>query len=193
MPNIPREEWAQHPRFPAQTLLLDSHQSFRRRAVWIRERIEAIDPSGSATLGRRQRWRRRMGADFHWWMRGMRGHEHYEERKLYPYLGWRYECSFDHLRYGHRILHVRQSAVSDAFRTLDPGAASEAARFADLLAAFDSYEQTLLAHLREEEDEIIPLLLALDPADFRAYTESSIDVLLSGAGAEVGRARSDST
>lgn len=48
VPALAREDWAAHPRFPAQTLLLEAHESFRKRAVWIRERVQAIAPAALA-------------------------------------------------------------------------------------------------------------------------------------------------
>jgi hypothetical protein len=180
-PVLAREDWAAHPRFPAQTLLLEAHESFRRRAVWIRERVEAIAPGGAggpgapagpsrpAGLSRRQRWRLRMADDFAWWMKGMRGHERYEERKLYPFLARRYGVSFAALEEAHRLLHEQERAVMDGFAALAPGAGDEPAQHAALMAALCAYDDALRAHLATEEELIIPLLLALEPAELAAF------------------------
>lgn len=172
VPALAREHWPAHPRFPAQTLLLDAHESFRKRAVWIRERVEAIAPLGlapPASLDRRQRWRLRMADDFAWWMKGMRGHERYEERRLYPFLARRYGVSFAALEQAHRMLHENERAVLDSFAALTPGAGDEPARHAELLAALRGYEDALRAHLATEEESIIPMLLALEPSEFDAF------------------------
>lgn len=168
-PLLAREDWAAHPRFPQQTLLLDSHAYFRNRAVWILDRVVAIEPAGAAVLSRRQRWCRRMAGDFASWMRGMRGHERYEERKLYPFLARRYGHSFAEMEAAHRGLHEREQVVIDAFAALVAGAPDEAARHGALLAALRAYESALHVHLAAEEDLIIPMLLALEPSEFHAF------------------------
>ena len=181
VPALAREDWAAHPRFPAQTLLLEAHESFRKRAMWIRERVEAIAPPGpsrpseAAVLNRRQRWRLRMADDFAWWMKGMRGHERYEERKLYPFLARRYGYSFAALEHAHRVLHEKEQAVTDAFAALAPGAAGEARQHATLMAALCAYEDALRAHLATEEELIIPMLLALEPSEFDAFRSGAAE------------------
>jgi Hemerythrin HHE cation binding domain len=176
VPALAREDWATHPRFPAQTLLLDAHESFRKRAVWIRERVQAIDPSRPAgVLHRRRRWRLHMADDFAWWMKGMRGHERYEERRLYPFLARRYGVSFAALEQAHRMLHEYEQAVTDGFAALAPGAADEAERHAALMAALCAYEDVLRVHLATEEDLIIPMLLALEPSEFDAFRSGAAE------------------
>lgn len=174
-PLLAREHWPAHPRFPQQTLLLDAHEAFRKRAVWILDRVVAIEPAGTAALHRRQRWRLRMADDFAWWMKGMRGHERYEERKLYPFLARRYGYSFAALEAAHRALHERERAVIEAFSALVPGAPDEAPRHAELLTALRAYEDALGVHLAAEEDLIIPMLLALDPAEFTAFRSGAAE------------------
>jgi hypothetical protein len=178
VPALAREAWAAHPRFPAQTLLLDAHESFRKRAVWIRQRVQAIAPVGlapPAAFDRRQRWRLRMADDFAWWMKGMRGHERYEERKLYPFLARRYGVSFAALEQAHRLLHEHEQAVADSFAALVPGAADEPARHAELLVALCAYEDALRVHLATEEESIIPMLLALEPSEFDAFRSGAAE------------------
>jgi hypothetical protein len=174
-PLLARERWPAHPRFPQQTLLLDSHEAFRKRAVWILDRVVAIEPAGVAALHRRQRWRLRMADDFAWWMKGMRGHERYEERRLYPFLARRYGCSFTGLEAAHRDLHERERAVIDAFAALVPGALDEGERHAELVTALRAYEGALRVHLAAEEDLIIPMLLALDPSEFTAFRSGAAE------------------
>lgn len=181
VPALAREDWPAHPRFPAQTLLLEAHESFRKRAVWIRERVEAIAPSGPirssgpAVLNRRQRWRLRMADDFAWWMKGMRGHERYEERRLYPFLARRYGYLFAALEQAHRMLHEQERAVTDSFAALVPGAGDEPVRHAALMAALCAYEDALRAHLAAEEELIIPMLLALEPAELDGFRSGAAE------------------
>lgn len=174
-PLLAREDWPAHPRFPQQTLLLDSHASFRKRAVWILDRVVAIEPNGTAALHRRQRWCQRMADDFAWWMKGMRGHERYEERRLYPFLAGRYGYSFAALEAAHRGLHERERAVMEAFAALVAGAVDEALRHADLVTALRAYEAALHVHLAAEEDVIIPMLLALEPSEFTAFRSGAAE------------------
>lgn len=174
-PLLAREHWPAHPRFPQQTLLLDAHEAFRKRAVWILDRVVAIAPAGTAALNRRQRWRLRMADDFAWWMKGMRGHERYEERRLYPYLARRYGYSFAGLEAAHRALHERERAVIEAFAALLPGAPDEGERHAALLATLRAYEDALHVHLAAEEDLIIPMLLALEPSEFTAFRSGAAE------------------
>jgi hypothetical protein len=178
VPRLAREDWPAHPRFPQQTLLLDAHESFRRRGVWIRDRVVAIAPSastGAAPLSRRQRWCRRMADDFAWWMKGMRGHERYEERTLYPFLARRYGYSFAAFEAAHRALHEKERAVLDAFGALVAGAPDEEPRHGALVTALGAYESALHVHLAAEEDLIIPMLLALDPAEFAAFRSGAAE------------------
>jgi iron-sulfur cluster repair protein YtfE (RIC family) len=116
-----------------------------------------------------------MADDFVWWMKGMRGHERYEERKLYPFLAARYGVSFAALERAHRMLHEHEQAVTDAFAALAPGAAGEPARHASLMAALCAYEDALRVHLATEEDLIIPMLLALEPSEFAAFRSGAAE------------------
>lgn len=177
-PLLAREDWPAHPRFPQQTLLLDSHEAFRKRAVWILDRVVAIEPTGAegaAPLHRRRRWCRRMADDFALWMRGMRGHERYEERRLYPFLARRYGYSFAALEAAHRALHERERVVLEAFAALVAGAPDEGVRHGELVTALRAYEDALHVHLAAEEDLIIPMLLALDPSEFTAFRSGAAE------------------
>ncbi len=165
-PYIPREAWEDHPHFPAQVLLLGSHENFRRVNRYLVE--EVVKPGSVAGL-------QRLYAS---WISGMRSHEAYEEHKLYPYLARRWGVSFDAAAAGHDALHevdhVVRAAFAAAGRTPEPDAR------AALAAALARHERVLLDHLALEEDLVIPLLLALDPAEFDDYCHSSIGRLLAG-------------
>lgn len=163
-PHIPRSEWARHPRFPSQTLLLGSHRSFRRLARDV-HRLSQL---------RRDLAERRFRA----WMYGMKSHERYEEAKLYPYLRHRWGVSMQALTEGHVALDRAKVAVFDAF-----GAARAGSPGADALLrrALERHSTVLDAHLELEEDTVIPLLLELRPDEFADYSMLPIETLLASA------------
>ena len=153
-PQIPRQQWVRHPRFPAQTLLLGSHENFRRINAYLCEQAaEVPEPERLELLYRR-------------WIGAMRSHEHYEEHKLYPYLARRWNAPFDEAEEGHRQLHDKHAGVLHAFSQLRVDAPN--ARDG-LVQALAEHQSVLTEHLRHEEDLVIPLLLELTPEEFRAY------------------------
>jgi len=153
-PQIPREQWAAHPNFPAQTLLLGSHENFRMLALRVLE-LAGTHPDRAQRLFRR-------------WMYAMGSHENYEERKLYPYLTRRWGISMQALEDGHEALGERKAEVFDAFLGVleREGGQAEETRLRRSLRAFGD---TLRAHLDLEERTVIPLLLALTPDEFAEY------------------------
>jgi len=153
--DLPREEWDDHPRFPAQTLLLGGHESFRRTSRSLLHRVE----SGGDRQG--------IGWVFHVWKGGMHSHEHYEEHKLYPYLSHVWGISFDEARAGHEALADAEARV---FEHLG-GSGAATAELADALRHHDA---VLTEHLALEEQLVIPALLALEPADFETFLRSDI-------------------
>lgn len=177
-PQIPRSEWPSHPRYPMQTLLLGSHDGFRRRSTWIVERLLALDPDDGAQDSRRRRWVTRMKVDFDWWMVSMGRHEHYEETKLYRYLAHRYQTSFDHLEADHVELNQCKDAVLQAFEQVIDNDVKDPDMLAGLIELLQTHQARLFVHLEREEDLIVPLLLTLKPEEFLTYYNSPIDVLL---------------
>ncbi len=181
--HLPRDRWAAHPRFPAQALLLGSHQSFRRVSARLVAQADAGEPVTDIA------W------TFRYWKRAMRGHEGYEEHKLYPYLTARWGLSCSALERGHRSLAVADRAVRDhfgaaAFRPPEPpgragaqpevrGERAASARLADALRTHD---HILRDHLEAEEALVVPALLALEPDEFRRYYHGNIHTLLSSLG-----------
>jgi hypothetical protein len=157
VPRLAREQWALHPNYPAQVLLLGSHQNFRRINRYL---IEEAGKAGSL---------KGLHRTYTSWISAMRSHERYEERKLYPYLARRWGVSFETAIAGHHALHDADLAVHDAFAAAGRNAAAEA--HADVVAALTRHEAVLLDHLDHEEDAVIPLLLALEPAEFDAYAD----------------------
>ena len=151
---LPRHAWTDHPRYPTQTLLLGSHDSFRRTSSTLIARAE----SGGDLAG--IQW------VFSYWKSAMRGHEHYEEHKLYPYLEARFPLSCDALRAGHDHLAELDTAVRDA------------EDLPALAAALKAHDAVLCAHLEAEEALVIPALLALAPEEFETYYHSDIRTLL---------------
>ena len=104
----------------------------------------------------------------------MRGHEHYEESKLYPYLAWRYGTRMDCLVRQHGALHRARDDVRAALRHGIAGTASAA----EVERALREHRNLLLSHLAEEESVVIPMLLELAPHEFATYYHSPIEDLL---------------
>lgn len=160
-PNLPRAQWASHPRFPNQTLLLGSHRNFRALARDVR-RLAQTRPE-------------RAGRRFRAWMYAMGSHEHYEESKLYPYLSRRWGVSMKELVKGHEALDRCKAEVFDGFARVQ-GRGSGAAEQLD--RALQRLAEVLDAHLDLEEETVIPLLLELEPDEFADYSMLPIGTLL---------------
>ena len=169
VPKIPREEWTSHPRFRTQALLLGSHSNFRRVSRYLIERASIEEFVGLHSL-------------FDRWIAAMRSHEAYEERKLYPYLEYRWGVSLSEARDGHDALHSRADEVVEAFRSLsrpaDSRASIEPSKDNLVLSALEAHDEALDAHLDVEEDAVIPLLLALSPEEFDRYYRSPLSLLI---------------
>ncbi|MGB5704236.1 MAG: hemerythrin domain-containing protein [Polyangiales bacterium] len=175
VPKIPREDWTAHPRFRSQALLLGSHANFRRVSSFLVDRAASEKFVGLHSL-------------FDRWIAAMRSHEAYEERKLYPYLEYRWQVSLDEARTGHSELHARADEVAEAFRSLarpadpadpaDPVDSTESPTDNAVLRALQAHDRTLDAHLNVEEEAVIPLLLALDPEEFDRYYRSPLSMLI---------------
>jgi len=153
LPRLPRDEWSSHPNYPDQVLLLGSHNNFRRFSKHLVGLAAQVGRSGEVSVL------------FEQWMGAMRGHEAYEERKLYPFLQQRWGVSFEHARAGHKLLHSLEHRVVSRFEEFDAQRVNE-----KLLQALSDYDRILNEHLDHEEELVIPLLLALSPEEFRAFT-----------------------
>ena len=168
-PKIPREDWTAHPRFRSQALLLGSHANFRRVSRFLVDRAATEKFVGLHSL-------------FDRWIAAMRSHEAYEERKLYPYLEYRWRVSLDAARAGHDELHARADEVAEAFRSLarpaDPADSAADPPDNTVLRALQAHDLTLGEHLDVEEEAVIPLLLALDPEEFHRYYRSPLSMLI---------------
>lgn len=151
LPQLPRAQWESHPNFPRQTLLLGSHINFRRISRYI------IDHVSASTVSELRRLYRR-------WMMAMRGHEAYEERKLYPFLAERFGVDFGALTEGHEALHEHHDAVFHALSSGDDAAIG---------AALEAHDAVLVDHLALEEDQVIPLLLSLSREEFLRFVGSA--------------------
>ncbi len=158
---LPRTHWDDHPRFPQQTLLLRSHESFRRLSAALIRSADSADFDDRRRLMTSYRFRS--------WQQAMRGHEHYEESKLYPYLRRRFGVSTSSLQAGHDGLHQR---ADDVISALDRGDS------ADVVIALRAYDDLLRSHLDAEELLVIPLLLQMSPDEFHRYTHHGIRRLL---------------
>lgn len=172
VPKIPREDWTTHPRFRSQALLLGSHANFRKVSHYLVDKAAREEFVGLHSL-------------FDRWIAAMRSHEAYEERKLYPYLEYRWRVSLDEARTGHDELHARADEVTAAFRSLarpaDPADSTERSTDTPVLRALQAHDRTLDAHLNIEEEAVIPLLLALDPQEFDHYYRSPLSMLIPGS------------
>ncbi|MEM7153772.1 MAG: hemerythrin domain-containing protein [Myxococcota bacterium] len=162
--DLPREQWADHPHYPSQVLLMRSHEGFREISRQLLERArEGIAPRSIAWI-------------YPQWIAGMRSHEGYEEYKLYPFLRRRWGVSMESLKEGHQQLHRCDDAVRAALlehRNADGDASNDA-----LVRALEEHDRVLVEHLRHEEDTVIPLLLELSPDEFDEYCHHSIAELL---------------
>ena len=172
VPSIPREEWTSHPRFATQALLLGSHANFRRVSRYLIEKASMEEFVGLHSL-------------FDRWIAAMRSHEAYEERKLYPYLEYRWGVSLDEARAGHDELHACGDEVVEAFRSLarpadtaDPADAPDVSSDNQVLRALEAHDRALDAHLNLEEEAVVPLLLALSPEEFDRYYRSPLSLLI---------------
>jgi hypothetical protein len=169
VPNIPREDWTAHPRFRTQALLVGSHANFRRVSRYLVDQAAREEFVGLHSL-------------FDRWIAAMRSHEAYEERKLYPYLEYRWQVSLDEARTGHGELHARADEVAEAFRSLacpaDPTGSTESSTDNPVLHALQAHDRTLDDHLDVEEEAVVPLLLALDPEEFDRYYRSPLSMLI---------------
>jgi hypothetical protein len=148
-PLFGREQWRDHPRYPAQLLLVRSHAGFR-----------AVSRHLVELAGAHERWAADCRALFEAWQGSMRAHEGYEELKLYPYLACRYGVTLGALAEDHVRMHGLEREVR---RALGGGAA-------DATAALARYDEELVAHLAREEDIVIPMLLELPADEFLRYT-----------------------
>ena len=167
MSTLPRTQWQDHPNFPVQTLLLDSHRNFIAINDYLVDRA-LRDPHPELLEGRYRRW-----------IAAMRSHERYEETKLYPYLERRWGVDLGASKRGHDRLHEKHAQVLAAFQNAREPEDTDAAR-ASLVHALSDHLATLTTHLRVEEDAVIPLLLDLERDEFTEYCAKSIDALLAG-------------
>lgn len=156
LPELPRERWAEHPHFPRQTLLLGSHENFRRISRHLVDQVRAGAPLGPLSVL------------FQRWVAAMRSHEAYEEFKLYPFLEQRWDVSFAEGRRGHEALHAADRSVRRALYASD----DEASDRSRLVEALEHHDRLLDEHLRHEESLVIPGLLGLSPSEFDAYYRS---------------------
>lgn len=154
---LPRDQWAEHPHYPSQVLLMGSHEHFRHTS---RSLVERARKGGDMAA---------IGWVFAAWKSAMAGHEHYEEGKLYPYLEARWGLSCDALRAGHHTLSELEAGVHAAIEREDREA---------LHATLGAHHDALMEHLEIEETFVIPALLALSPDEFRRYANSGIRSLL---------------
>ena len=73
---------------------------------------------------------------------------------------------------GHEALHAIERDLRVAFAERDEASWS---------TSMARYDRVLRQHLREEEERVIPCLLALEPREFRAYYDGSAATVLRAA------------
>jgi hemerythrin-like domain-containing protein len=161
LPDIPRDEWNSHPNWPDQTLLLRSHDGFRRISRQLVEAARSRANNSEDVASLRYVFRH--------WKSAMKSHERYEEMKLYPYLEARYGVTLGQLEEQHQQLGRLEHDVYAAWDAGDGQA---------LAAALKAHDETLIAHLAQEEEAVIPLLLSLTRQEFEHYAYSSARTLL---------------
>jgi hypothetical protein len=150
LPVILREDWEVHDNYPAQTGILRSHDNFREISAYL------VDQSKTANVLEMGR----LIQIFARWKQMMRGHEGYEENRLYPYLVAKHEVSVERLESQHEDLGVVEKKVINAWTAGDTDG---------LHAAFAEHDEVLRAHLIEEEDIIIPALLSFSPDEYSTF------------------------
>jgi len=153
VPALTRDNWEKHPNYPRQALLLGSHANFLRFTQALIDQSKGFSPPAA-----------RIGAEFERLLGALRGHEGYEESKLYPFLTRRFGLQVWPLEAGHTLLHNRADEVLVAVRNAPSSGPVPAVR-----RALEAYRQALVTHLRLEEDAVIPLLLKLPPAEFDRF------------------------
>ena len=165
-PAIPRTEWEEHDNFPAHVLLLGSHANFKR----ISQHLVSQAETGGDRFS--------IGYLYSQWIGAMRNHEAYEERKLYPYLAKRWGSSFAAAMQGHQDLHTADDAVRAALAHEQADDAVGESEGEELASALREHDRVLVEHLREEEDQVVPLLLSLERQEFVELTSTSATELL---------------
>ena len=108
-------EWTEHPNYPQQALLLESHAYYRRLCGWLIEQVAKVQTEVTGTR-RRCRILKRIGQSFDDLIWGQSSHQRYEEYTLFPYLEACYlSISFDAFDADHRALESRARDVVALF------------------------------------------------------------------------------
>jgi len=144
VPELPRTEWLAHPNFPTNSGLLRAHDSFRDISAYLVEKSREASTIEIAQLM----------FLFLRWKGAMKNHEAYEEGRLYPYLAARHGVSFDILEQQHERLGELEQKVVRAWGSGDSQGVAD---------GLIEHDQVLVHHLVEEEDMVIPMVLALPP------------------------------
>jgi hypothetical protein len=157
----PREVWPTHPNL-GKTLRfwLARHDMFRELGGALGQGVGAFR-AGQVGAAEFRRW---FAPRLRFFLHELEGHHHIEDAHYFPaFLAAerRLARGFDALEGDHDVIHADLLAAAEAGRGFaDSLARGEAARAADGYAAeADRLLRRLLAHLRDEEDLIAPLLL----------------------------------
>ncbi len=164
-----RQAWQQHSHFPAQALLLESHDTFLQGGADFAKRLDRIESGQGLQARQVQRFADRLASEFHQWQWSMRCHEKYEESTLYPFLRRRFDLDCGALALDHERLHELaarcETSLASAAKELKKGRSSFALARRDL----QRYREELARHLIAEEGMVVPLLLSLTSAEFTGY------------------------
>lgn len=165
-----RKTWFENERFPAQALLLESHDGFLVSMGQFLDRMDQIESGESLSPRQVLRFASRLDQEFRDLQWGMGCHERYEESKLYPFLDERFGSDCQRLGRQHGALHdlgaeceqllaaAAESLKEDGNLKLDTAKEKVVA-----------YGALLEAHLEHEETLVIPLLLELSPEEFERF------------------------
>ncbi|KAJ3065342.1 hypothetical protein HDU98_011286 [Podochytrium sp. JEL0797] len=175
---IPRDQWASHPNYGVNTLLVKGHASFRKTSQEVLEGIRSLNNASFQTAGGQSP--RVLLDRFREWHGYMSGHENYEEAKLYPFLCRRWQVDPSYLSNEHGELHEKRDTVLHAFNRYlnfdgnnkQYGSESVIKAAANLEQAMAEYDTLLRIHLAEEEEFVIPMLLELSREEFEEYYDT---------------------
>ncbi|KAJ3303564.1 hypothetical protein HDV03_003743 [Kappamyces sp. JEL0829] len=174
----PAREWKRHAH-ASNLLLLRGHREFRRIARELHQEwsdVQVDQASWDKTRLRIRTSRMKLEA----WHDGMnRGHEAYEEAKLYPFLEARFPgLELAYLSEEHDELHRYRDAVFACLTELETCSQGKEAARSRLVQAMGDYDLQLLVHLKEEEEIVCPLLLLLSLDEMQEFLDSPLTVLL---------------
>jgi hemerythrin-like domain-containing protein len=155
------------PHAPADTRLMGIiHEALRRDLRRTQVALTVTPPPGSAQ-------REAIAEHLEWMTRFLRAHHHTEDEGLYPMVRERKPAAgalIDQMTADHEVITPgieRVESAAASYRRSDTDAERES-----LLASLDDLTESLLPHLRREEDEMMPVVSAtITQAELRRWDE----------------------